>query len=152
MDVPALSMTDSSGTRLWETAFPLDKGQRIEAAGAFMAGASILDCAGILMMANAHIVAAQRILIMPDLKSDEAASQELKLGIHLRPGTLLIAFDLEGKEVARVRHDDVIGARLVATPGGCFLKRPIKSQASQILLAPLISRYTYTLMTPTCGI
>jgi hypothetical protein len=147
MDVPALSMTDGSGVRLWETLVPFDKGRRIEVVGGFMAGASFLDCAGILLTVDDRILAAQRILIMTDSKSDEAMRQELNWRIHLRPGTLLIALDLEGREVARVRHDNVIGGRLIPTPGGALLfETSYKTPGVKDLPGPidqLLRIYTY---------
>jgi hypothetical protein len=39
----------------------------------------------------------------------------------MRPGTLIVAFDLAGNELARIRHDNAIGALLVPAPSGALL-------------------------------
>jgi hypothetical protein len=116
MQVPALSMIDSSGALLWQKLIPFDQGLRIEEIPQ-----QLLNCAGIFVAGSEHIIAAQPILILPDLKAPEEIRKELATGIHMRPGTLVVAFDLAGNEVARIRHTNVIGALLTKVPAGVML-------------------------------
>jgi hypothetical protein len=116
MEVPALSVTDISGTRLWEKLIPIDQGHRLEATPQ-----QLSYCAGISVAGDDRILAAQRILVLPDVKTNEEILKEFGSGIHLRPGTLLVAFDMDGKEVAQVRRDNAIGALLVPTATGAVL-------------------------------
>jgi len=114
--VPAMSMMDSSGALLWEKLIPFDQGLRIEEIPQ-----QLLNCAGLFVSGNEHIIAAQPILILPDLKTPEEIRRELATGVHMRPGTLIVAFDLAGTEVARIRHTNVIGALLIKVPAGAML-------------------------------
>jgi hypothetical protein len=116
MQVPAISMTDSAGIPLWERLTPFDQGRRIEEVPQ-----QIQSCSGIFIASNNRILAAQQILIMPDVKAAEEIHRELSSGVHLRPGTLVLSLDLAGNEVGRIRHNDVIGALLIPTPAGALL-------------------------------
>jgi hypothetical protein len=116
MQVPAISMMDSSGALLWEKPIPFDQGLRIEEIPQ-----QLLNCAGLFVSGNEHIIAAQPILILPDLKTPDEIRRELATGVHMRPGTLIVAFNLAGTEVARIRHTSVIGALLIKVPAGAML-------------------------------
>lgn len=116
MEVPSISMTDGNGARLWEHLIPLDQGRRIEEVPQ-----QVLHCAGIFIAKNERILAAQQILVMPDLKTSDEIRRELGSGLHLRPGSLAIALDLAGNEVGRIRHDDVVGALLIPAQAGALL-------------------------------
>jgi hypothetical protein len=116
MEVPAVSVTNSSGTRLWETLIPVDQGHHLEATPQ-----QLSYCAGIFVVGDDRILAAQRIQVLPDVKTKEEILKEFASGIHLRPGTLLVALDMAGKEAARIRRDNAIGALLVPTATGAVL-------------------------------
>ena len=116
MQVPSVSLTNAAGVRTWDKLIPFDRGQRIE-----QVPQQLLTCAGILVTRDQRVLAAQQILVMPDVKSADAIKSELGAGIHLRPATLLVALDLSGKVINQLRHDDVVGGLLLATPGGAML-------------------------------
>jgi hypothetical protein len=117
--VPAVSMTNENGDRVWEHLVPLDQGTRLETNRAGPLSTSVFTCAGITSDRNGRIIAAQRIVEVPDGGSADDLRKRIDAsGIY---GTLLVALDPQGKELGRVRHDNVAGATLVGTPGGAVL-------------------------------
>jgi len=116
MEVPSLSMTNAQGVRLWQKLIPFDQGRRIEEVPQ-----QLLTCAGIGVTADQHILAAQQILVLPEVKSTDEFKREFGSGLHLRPATLLVALDLSGKEIRRLRHDDTTGGLLIPRPSGAVV-------------------------------
>jgi hypothetical protein len=115
MQVPSISRTSAVGVRTWDKLIPFDQGHRVQ-----QVPQQLLTCAGIFVTKDQHVIAAQQVLVMPDVRSADDIKRE-QAGTHLRPATLLVALDLNGKEINQLRHDDVVGGLLVATPNGAML-------------------------------
>lgn len=114
---PSLSMTDSDGKRLWDDLRPFDQGHRIA-----VIGQEILSCAGIVITADGHVLAAQRIGVWPEgLSADEIFREWTHVGSHIRPATLVVALDLTGREITHLRDDGTKGGLLIAAPQGAVL-------------------------------
>jgi len=125
LTVQKISMTDDAGAPLWEHFMPFDQGRRIVRDTSTFSNPNdqLFDCAGIFIGQNDRIFAAARVLVFPDLKTDEAAFQEMTRngGRDLRSATLLIALNSNGNPVASVRHDDTAAGLLVASATGPLL-------------------------------
>jgi hypothetical protein len=116
MQVPSISMTNAVGVRTWDTLIPFDRGRRIE-----QSPQQVLTCAGILVTKDQHVIAAQQIAVLPDVRSADEIKRELSMSTHLRPATLLVALDLSGKVITQIRHDESLGGLLLATSSGAML-------------------------------
>jgi hypothetical protein len=116
LEVPAVSMTNSMGTRLWETLFPFEGGRRIQ-----KPPGDLLNCEGVVVTSDQHILAAQPISVFPDVTSEADIKREIASGANGRTSALVVALDLTGREIAHFRHDDVVDPLLVERPGGAIL-------------------------------
>lgn len=111
LQVPSVTTMDGSGRRLWEYLTPIDGTHRLE-----NGNQTITDCVGIVTLTNDRLIAATRVLVFPAQLSNEGVLAEMKLGIHLRPGTFLVALSSDGKPLHTLRHDDATGGLLLAGP------------------------------------
>jgi len=116
LPVPSVSMMDLAGHPLWEHQTPTESGHRLD-----MMGQDSLRCAGLVLTQAGRIVTAASVLVFPAALSTDAAAEEMKLGIHLRSGTLLSALDLDGKVRQSALRVNSTGALLLAGPDGSVL-------------------------------
>jgi hypothetical protein len=131
LTVPRVSMSDAAGKLLWERYIAFDQGRRISHDQSTFSNPNnqLFDCAGIIATQSGRILAALRADVFPALNSDDEARQELARGSRgLRPATLLVALDLEGHELASVRHDNTAAALLVDSPAGARLFETVHSR------------------------
>ena len=110
LPVPAVSMTNDTGDRIWEHPMPLDQGKRIRTSAEGPFQTNMFSCAGISSDKTGKVIAAQRIQEVDDDKT-----------VGDSYGTLVVALDSQGHELGRVRHENVVGATLIGTPGGAVL-------------------------------
>jgi hypothetical protein len=111
--VSSVSMTSAEGARPWEQFTPFDQQRRIAPIPQ-----QFLTCAGIFLTHDDHALAAQQILVWPETHSDDEISKEWASGTRQRPATLVLDFDLAGREIARLRDDDTLGGLVIAAPKG----------------------------------
>jgi hypothetical protein len=109
--VPAISMTTDTGDRVWEHPVPVDQGRRLRTSAEGPFQTNMFTCAGVASDKSGKVIAAQRIQEVSDDK-----------GTGDSYGTLVVALDPQGHELGRVRHENVVGATLIGTPGGAVLR------------------------------
>jgi hypothetical protein len=114
--VSSISMTNADGARLWENLVPFDQGRRIAPIPQ-----EFLSCAGIFLTGDRRVLAAQQILVWPETQSADEIQQIWAAGTRERFATLVLAVDLAGHEIARLRDDDTVGGLLVPAPNGAVL-------------------------------
>ena len=114
--VSSISMTNADGARLWEKLTPFDHERRVAPISQ-----QFLSCAGIFVTNDEHVLAAQQILVWPETHSADEIRQEWATGTRERFATLVLAFDLQGHEIARLRDDDTQGGLLLPAPKGAVL-------------------------------
>ncbi|HEX3949411.1 MAG TPA: hypothetical protein VHW95_06120 [Steroidobacteraceae bacterium] len=125
LEVHRISMVDAHGTTVWEHVLGFDHGRRIIRDSSTFANSDdqIAGCAGVFVAENDRIIAAARVFVFPDLRTDDEVFQEMTRyqARHLQSATVLIALDSKGNEIGSVRHDDTSAALLVRSPGGAML-------------------------------
>jgi hypothetical protein len=114
--VSSISMTNSDGTRPWEKLTPFDRERRIAPIPQ-----QFLSCAGIFVTTDEHVLAAQQILVWPETHSAGEIKREWATGVRERLATLVLALDLAGHEIVRLRDDDTQGGLLLPAPKGAVL-------------------------------
>jgi hypothetical protein len=125
LEVPRVTRIGANGTPVWETPIGFDHGRRIlrDSSTHSNSDDQIFGCAGLAIDKSGRIVAAARVFVFPDLKTDDEVFQEMtrKQGRDLRSATLLLTMDPDGKEVTSVRLDDTTAGLLVDSPLGALL-------------------------------
>jgi len=114
--VSAISRTSSAGARLWEHLTPFDQGRRIAPIPQ-----QLFKCAGIFLTGDGHVLTAQQILVWPETHSDDEIEQVWNHGGQLRLATLVLAYDLAGHEIARLRDNDTKAGLLIPASQGAVL-------------------------------
>ncbi len=114
--VSSISVRNAEGARLWERLTPSDHERRIAPIPQ-----QLLSCAGIFLTGDDRVLAAQQILVWPETHSADDIQQVWISGTRQRPATLVLAFDLGGREIARRRDDDTQGGLLVPGLQGAVL-------------------------------
>lgn len=140
LPTPAVSMTNDSGDRIWEHLIATVQGQRIATSVSGPQSTDASTCAGITSDAAGRILAAQRIVLLPDASSKEDMDKQLASATSY--GTLLVALDAKGTEIASIRHDNTVGAIMIGTPKGAVLfesaaprKGPIAASTTDLINA-----------------
>jgi hypothetical protein len=114
--VPSVSATRSDGTRLWDYLRPFDQDARIAPWSQYL-----LDCTGMFVTRDDHVLSAQMILVWRKGLSAEQIVRDWSSGRLLHGATLMAAFDLKGHETAHERSDNTKGGLLIPAPNGAVL-------------------------------
>jgi hypothetical protein len=135
LDNQRISLTNETGTILWERLLSADQGRRVVADTSPFANPNgqRSDCAGIFVGKNNRIFAAARVYVFPEFKTDKEKSEEItqNRGRHLRSATLLVALDSEGTMVASVRHDNTTAGFALASPTGPLLFETMQARTGR---------------------